>query len=66
MLTVAMLRAALDMRYDHQPPSRLSLIEPTRAERLTMMACARGYTAEDDHRHSSSKGQRLLPKAIVQ
>eukprot|EP00325_Prymnesiales_sp_UTEX-LB-985_P006472 CAMPEP_0174697224 /NCGR_PEP_ID=MMETSP1094-20130205/3147_1 /TAXON_ID=156173 /ORGANISM="Chrysochromulina brevifilum, Strain UTEX LB 985" /LENGTH=77 /DNA_ID=CAMNT_0015894157 /DNA_START=316 /DNA_END=546 /DNA_ORIENTATION=+ len=38
MLTVAMLSAALDMRYDHHPPMRLSPMEPTRAERLAITA----------------------------
>mmetsp|Transcript_21024 Transcript_21024/g.68517 ORF Transcript_21024/g.68517 Transcript_21024/m.68517 type:complete len:209 (+) Transcript_21024:392-1018(+) len=38
MLTVAMFSAAFDMRYDHQPPSRLSPIEPTRADRLATIA----------------------------
>mmetsp|Transcript_49762 Transcript_49762/g.111882 ORF Transcript_49762/g.111882 Transcript_49762/m.111882 type:complete len:202 (+) Transcript_49762:256-861(+) len=38
ILRVAMLSAAFDMRYDHHPPSPLSPIEPTRAERFPMRA----------------------------
>ena len=42
-----MFSALFDMRYDHHPPILLSLIDPTRADRLAMTAPLdrRGWTA---------------------
>mmetsp|Transcript_22062 Transcript_22062/g.67757 ORF Transcript_22062/g.67757 Transcript_22062/m.67757 type:complete len:206 (-) Transcript_22062:55-672(-) len=43
-LRVTMFCAALEIRYEYQPPRRLSLTLPTRALRFAMMDCGRPLT----------------------